>query len=410
MTSKFKQLLYNRQAIEFIGNKINDSYPAFDQKLFLNLVFDKQWEKVETKQCIVHVSEKIHLALNKSYLESLEILLHANKSLSFNYSNFVFPEYVSLYGLDYFEESMNALKEFTRNSSSEFAIRQFMLRSQTKTMQYLYEWTKDQDYHVRRLASEGCRPILPWGFRLQQLVKDPTPIIPILEQLNQDPELYVQRSVSNNLNDISRHHPDLVIQLCREWSKINNNSTKFIIKKAFRTILKQGNQEALQILGVGAKEQVRVSNLKIHEKNIKIGSQFTFSFDIEDISTKENTNELQLNEQDKSFLQSNLVDIQNVQNSTNQKKTQKSQNKEDKNIVRIEYKIYYLKKNGKHLPKVFMMRYNYNLKNKVNSLQGRHKVEQVIGKIHYPGIHYISIIVNGIEMAKEEFYLHEQEQ
>ncbi|KAL4448743.1 hypothetical protein ABPG74_012832 [Tetrahymena malaccensis] len=410
MSSKYKQLFYNRQAIEFISNKINDSYPAFDQKLFLNLVFDQQWEQVDTKQCTIHVCEKMHLALNKSYLESLEILLHANKSLSFNYTNFIFPEYVNLYGLDYFDESMQALKEFTRNSSSEFGIRQFMLKNQTKTLQYLYEWTKDKDYHVRRLASEGCRPILPWSFRLQQLVKDPTPVIPILEQLNQDPELYVQRSVSNNLNDISKNHPDLVIKLCREWSKINNSSTKFIIKRAIRTILKKGNQEALQILGVGAKEQVRVSNLKIHEKKIQIGGQFTFSFDIEDISNKEHDNQLHLIQYGQDNEQNNLVNKQDLKLSVNEEKQYKQQTKEDKNIVRIEYKIFYLKKNGKHLPKVFMMRYNYNLKNKSVNLKGRHKVEQAIGKIHYPGIHYISIIVNGVEKAKEEFYLYQQEQ
>ncbi|KAL4498374.1 hypothetical protein ABPG72_013180 [Tetrahymena utriculariae] len=406
MTSKYKQLFYNRQAIEFKGSKINESYPAFDQKLFLNLVYDKQWEQIDTKQCTIHVSLKIHIALNKSYLESLDILLHTNKGLSFNYTNFIFPEYVSFYGLDYFDEFMQALKQFTRNSSSEFAIRQFMLKNQGKTMQQLYEWTKDKDFHVRRLTSEGCRPILPWSFRLQQFVKDPTPVIPILELLNQDPQLYVQRSVSNNLNDISRNHPDLVIQLCREWSKINNGSTKFIKKRAVRTILKQGNQEALQILGVGTKEQVRVSNLKIHEKIIRIGNQFSFSFDIEDISNKENANQQYLNQNSKQKQKNNLVNNQSI----NEDFCQKKQNNEDKNILRIEYKIYYLKKNGKHSPKVFMIHYNYYLKNKISTLQGRQKVEQAIGKINYPGIDYLSIIVNGVEKAKEEFYLHEQEQ
>lgn len=51
----------------------------------------------------------------------------------------------------------------TSKSSSEFAVRPFIVKYGEEAMKIIYTWTKDKDEHVRRLACEGCRPKLPWS-------------------------------------------------------------------------------------------------------------------------------------------------------------------------------------------------------------------------------------------------------
>jgi 3-methyladenine DNA glycosylase AlkC len=129
-----------------------------------------------------------------------------------------FPDFVETYGLEHWDRSVAALEKFTRMSTSEFAVRPFLKRNQPRMMAQMAAWSKHESEHVRRLASEGCRPRLPWADALPALKRDPAPIWPILEQLKADPSEYVRRSVANNLNDISKDHPEQVLaiaQACR---------------------------------------------------------------------------------------------------------------------------------------------------------------------------------------------------
>lgn len=112
--------------------------------------------------------------------------------------------YVGLCGHDHFDLSMMLLKEMTKRFSSEFAIRFFLLKSPTQTLSVLKTWATDPNHHVRRLVSEGTRPRLPWAMQLPAFIKDPSPVINLLEMLKNDNEQYVRRSVANNLNDIAK--------------------------------------------------------------------------------------------------------------------------------------------------------------------------------------------------------------
>ena len=123
--------------------------------------------------------------------------------------------HIEVYGLGYPEESLHALEQITRLVSAEFAVRPFILRDPDRTMEYFRRWSLDENATVRRLASEGCRPRLPWAVALPMFKKDPSPLLPILENLKDDASLYVRKSVANNLNDISKDHPDLVLELAR---------------------------------------------------------------------------------------------------------------------------------------------------------------------------------------------------
>lgn len=150
-----------------------------------------------------------------------------------------FPAFVELYGRqeEDWETSMAALARYTQYASSECAVRRFIVNHEERIMAQMRVWSKDESAFVRRLASEGCRPALPWGQALNRFKKDPSPILPVLEQLKTDPSLDVRRSAANNLNDISKTHPDLMVKLAKAWYG-ENKDTDWIVKHGCRTLLK----------------------------------------------------------------------------------------------------------------------------------------------------------------------------
>ena len=150
-------------------------------------------------------------------------------------------------GRDPFAVAMTAQRELTQRFTAEFSIRPFLVHRRKETLSQLIRWTKEANTDVRRLCSEGTRPRLPWGMRLHEFVKDPTPSLPILEALKDDPELYVRRSVANHLGDIGKDHPDLLCEICRSW--LNGASTErlWLIRHALRYPAKKGNQFAIEL-------------------------------------------------------------------------------------------------------------------------------------------------------------------
>jgi len=163
--------------------------------------------------------------------------------------------FVAVYGLDPaenggrdpFETSMAAQYELTRRFSAEFSMRPFLIRWPERTLARLLEWTKDPDPHVRRLCSEGARPRLPWAIRIPALIRDPRPVIPILEALRDDPEEYVRRSVANHLGDIAKDHPELAFEICERWVSGASEDRKWLIRHAVRHPAKKGVAAALRL-------------------------------------------------------------------------------------------------------------------------------------------------------------------
>lgn len=144
---------------------------------------------------------------------------------------------------------MTLFKEMTKCASSEFGIRFFILKSPTKTLSVLKTWTTDSNQHVRRLVSEGSRPRLPWAMSLPMYIKEPAPVIGLLELLKDDDKEYVRRSVANSLNDISKDHPELVAKIATQWMKGASKEREKLVRHACRTLLKSGNQKALRVFG-----------------------------------------------------------------------------------------------------------------------------------------------------------------
>ncbi|MGQ7845807.1 hypothetical protein ACUNV4_15090 [Granulosicoccus sp. 3-233] len=156
---------------------------------------------------------------------------------------------VGQHGLDEFDASMDLLREMTLRSTSEFAIRHFLLADQARALQIMEGWLDDPNEHARRLVSEGSRPRLPWGMKLQALCKDPTPTLVLLEGLKDDPSEYVRRSVANHLNDISRDNPAVAIRMARRWMKQADRNRTALIRHGCRTLIKAGHPDILTLFG-----------------------------------------------------------------------------------------------------------------------------------------------------------------
>lgn len=350
--------LYSPSLIKNLANAINEVDPSFKKEAYIKAVLDHDWPNKELKARTQHVSEQLHAFLPYSYLQQLEILQKVAPKFT-GFTGTIFPTFVELFGQDDAENSLKALKFLTTYSTSEFAIRPF-LKTNPSTIQEFYKWAEDPNHHVRRLASEGCRPLLPWAMKLHQYVEDPSPIIPILEKLRNDPEDYVYRSVANNLNDISKHHPDLVLDLCEKWVN-ESKTTHWVAKHALRTLLKKGNQQAMSIFGFG-----KIANLKIHQVDIA-ATKIPFGG------------------------QSKLaIHVKNQGESAK---------------FRLEYAIGYYKKNGSHNEKVFQLKESELKKDEAIQFEKKLEFKDLSTRKHYRGPHYILFKVNGNSVKKIDFEL-----
>lgn len=197
--------VYNEEFLRGFGARVHSAHAAFDTDKFVRDVMDGTWEELELKARMRRISETLGAHLPARYEEALEVLFTIDEHCA-GFPYLFFPDFVEVFGQapEHWDLSMKALERFTSKSSAEFAVRPFLLRDPVRMMVQMNAWAQHPDEHVRRLASEGSRPRLPWGQALPMFKKDPAPVLPVLELLKQDPSLYVRKSVANNLNDIGR--------------------------------------------------------------------------------------------------------------------------------------------------------------------------------------------------------------
>ncbi|QIM16330.1 DNA alkylation repair protein [Leucobacter insecticola] len=179
-----------------------------------------------------------------------------------------------------FDNGMELMRELTPRMSSEFSVRPLLLHNLSRGLRHMTEWTGDPDWNVRRLASEGSRPLLPWGERLPVLVTDPSPTLPILNALYDDPEESVRRSVANHLNDHSRTHPELTVLTVRGWQRSGGEHVARTSRHALRTLVKRGDPGALELLGFPP-VSVTVSPLTLSTKRVPAGGAVQFSAEVQ---------------------------------------------------------------------------------------------------------------------------------
>ncbi|MDX9960614.1 MAG: DNA alkylation repair protein [Aliarcobacter sp.] len=351
--------LYSKEFIKKLANRLFLAFTNFEKEDFINTIFDTSWQNLELKQRMRHIAITLNKYLPFSYKKQLVILKEVKKDFT-GLEAMIFQDFVEVFGLDDFDESMKALEVFTQDASSEFAIRQFILKYEEQTMNQMKIWAKSSNEHLRRLSSEGCRPRLPWAISLPKFKQNPTKALEIIELLKNDKSLYVRKSVANNLNDISKDNPQLVIKFVKE----NLGSTKeldWICKHASRTLLKKGDKQILELFNFDKSHHINLIDF-CYDKSVNINENLSFSFEI-------NSDE-------------------NIGN------------------IRVEYVIYYLKSNNIHNKKVFMISQN-EIKSSSKKFTKKQSFKNMTTRKHYLGKHFIAILINGEEILKKEFYLND---
>jgi len=255
--AEFKQLkfYYDKELAELLAEKINSVYSKFDSKTFIKRV-SKEVKDLELKARVEVFTDALSTHLPNNYKSAVKILLkilgpeNKNETGMFKEYYWLMPVafFIEKYGLDDFETSINAISEITKRNTGEYAIRPFIRRYPKDTMKVMKKWSKDKNVHIRRLASEGCRPRLPWSKKLNEFILDPSQILPILENLKEDDSPFVKKSVANNINDILKDNYNIGIKLLENWSKTINPDTKWIIKHALRNEIKKENPDAIQLI------------------------------------------------------------------------------------------------------------------------------------------------------------------
>jgi 3-methyladenine DNA glycosylase AlkC len=268
--------IFNAERLQHIAREMSAVYPAFKAKTFLKHAQDGLAE-LSVMQRMARVSESLHAVLPLDYQDSLEVLFELAPRLNSGFVSMCLPHYVASYGGHAFDTSMDALKYFTTFGSSEFAIRHFLRSDLERSLELMHDWTRDENHHVRRLASEGSRPRLPWSFRLDAVQADPQLAAGILDRLKADESLYVRKSVANHLNDVTKVHPGWVLDTIEGWS-LENKHTAWIAKHALRSLIKQGDLRALTVIGAGAKAEVELLDVRVEPAVVRLGEAITLSF------------------------------------------------------------------------------------------------------------------------------------
>ncbi|MDD4372572.1 MAG: DNA alkylation repair protein [Bacteroidales bacterium] len=271
------------------------------------------------------------------------------------------PDYIEVFGLNDYETSVSLMEYVTQFCSCEFAVRPFIIKYGDRMINQMNQWSLHQNYHVRRIASEGSRPRLPWAIALPDLKQNPNPILPLLDNLKSDPSEYVRRSVANCLNDIAKDNPEIVISIAKQW-KGYSKETYALIKHGCRTLLKKGNSEVLKYFGLDDNPNIVVTQFRIERPKIAIGESLEFCFTLQN----------------------------------NGKKTQ---------TVRIEYGIYYLRNNGQHSKKVFKISERMLEPNEKIDIKRRQSFKIITTRKFYVGEQNLSIIINGQEREFIKFEL-----
>ena len=261
----------DRESVEAIVAAVVTEAQDVDSSAMVDAIFDDDWEDRALKQRIRHIAVSVRAYLPEDYAEALAVMRRAGAKVETGWmSVWAFNDFVEEYGVDDPDISLPALEQFTKLASAEFAVRPFIRRYPDRMAEQMLAWAHDPDPLVRRLASEGYRPRLPWGMGLPQLKKDPAPILPVLTALRTDPSEDVRRSVANNLNDISKDHPELAVDVLAEWSD-DTEEMRALVKHALRTLVKKGHAGALDLLGFSGNPQVAVGELVIAPAVIAIG-------------------------------------------------------------------------------------------------------------------------------------------
>lgn len=273
--------------------------------------------------------------------------------------------YIAKHGLQHLPEALHAQHALTQRFTAEFSLRPFLQQHTQATLAHLAQWVQDDSAHVRRAVSEATRPRLPWAARLSDFVRDPTPVLPLLARLRDDPSAYVRRSVANHLNDIGKDHPELLTGLARQWldDAPVPAMRQSLLRHALRTAIKRGDAQALALFGHGQVSPLQVQSANITPSKARIGESVTLHCTLHNPSAQ---------------------------------------------AVRAlaDWRVFYVKANGTLSPKVFK---GTTLQVEAHGsvvIEKTLSLRQMSTRTHHPGRHTVEIALNGHVHPVVHFDLH----
>ncbi len=285
--------LFNEESVSYLASCFKANDPLFEDTAFIEEVCDA-FPELTLKQRIAKIAEVLERYLPDDFIQASTVIQASlpapldPKKTDDDFGKFIFAplgEYVVRNGCTKatLETAYQTLYEITQRFSMEDAIRTFINRFPEETLQVLSIWAHDPHYHVRRLVSEGTRPLLPWSGRI---IYTSQQTFPLLDVLFSDRTRYVTRSVANHLNDISKKEPDAVIKRLQLWRKENlqtETELAWMSRHALRTLLKEGNASALAFLGYGIDPKVTLVSLSLapHSESMQAGEHLEFSCEIQ---------------------------------------------------------------------------------------------------------------------------------
>ncbi|HEY5602380.1 MAG TPA: DNA alkylation repair protein, partial [Gammaproteobacteria bacterium] len=359
--SRLKDQFFNPGFYRQLSQTLARIDPGIDAKKFHQACI-KNLAGMELKQRMQHTADVCRQFFPDHYPAALKRLYAYAATLKGNSFSYMFmPDFVARYGTHDFKRSLQALRDFTQYSSSELAIRVFLQHDLERTLAVINKWTDNENTHIRRLASEGTRPRLPWAIQVRALRDTPELCFPILQDLHADNEKYVQKSVANHLNDMSKDHPEKMLRLVKSWDN-SKQSTQWIIRHAARTLVKQGHRTALDLFGATQKPQIELRVFRLRSNKLSLGDNLEF--------------ELQL----------------------------VSRAKQPQQLI-VDYRIHYVKASGRTSPKVFKLKMTTLPPRQTLSLDKQHPLKNFTTRKHYSGRHQIELLINGASIKTLPFQL-----
>jgi len=258
-----------------------------------------------------------------------------------------------------FEDCLRLLAELTPRLTGEFAIRRLLAADLDRALAVVLTWTTHPDEHVRRLASEGTRPYLPWAVRVPGLVQRPEATIPILDALYRDPHEYVRRSVANHLNDLARHSPDVVLAAAAAWTASPDANTPWVVRHGLRTLIKKAHPGALALQGF-TPASVTVTPPQLDRSRVALPADLSFTFEISNTGA-------------------------------------------DPARLAVDYIVHYMKANGSQAEKVFKLSALTLNPGETRVVSKSHAFRQMTTRVHHPGRHALELQINGVRYAHTEF-------
>lgn len=378
MPEPFKNL-FNLPLIDGLGKHLHARYPGFDKKGFVRAA-SRQLEALELKQRSAQITDALERYLPEDFLAAREMLLavlHPDDEVDLRelkmdergvrgWAVMPMADYIARRGLDHFDASMQALEQMTCRFSAEFAVRTFIRADLAAALRHIRRWARSRNYHVRRLASEGARPRLPWGQHLPQLIADPRPMLPVLEILRDDPSDYVRRSVANHLNDIAKDHPQLLTEIVQNWYASGAVERQRMLRHACRTLIKKGDPQILSALGYTSADTVRktiqLDHFVLGSARPRVGDALALNLALRSTHNKPQT----------------LV---------------------------VDYAIYFRRANGELTAKVFKWKNCQIAPGQSLLLAKSHSLKKITTRTYYPGQHKVALQINGALMHSLDFEL-----